>query len=299
MNRYPLWKYILIIAVVGVALLYALPNLYGKDPAVQISSSRGEISDLTRFEVEEALDEAGITYESIDIDANTLIVRFSDTDIQLEAQEVIRRALDNTHIVALNLAAATPAWLSALGAEPMFLGLDLRGGVNFLLEVDMEAAVKKAEERYVSDFRGLFRDENIRYSTITQRPEGGVLVRFRDAQQRAQGISIIENNYLELNVSEIDEGSGDFAALATLTEASVTETMRNALQQNITTLRKRVNELGVAEPIIQQQGQNRIVTQLPGVQDTARAKEILGATATLEFRMVDQENDVQAALDGR
>jgi len=299
MNRYPLWKYILIVVVVVVGILYALPNLYGNDPAVQISSSRGQVTDLTRFEVEGALDQAGVSYESIEIDGNNMIVRFANTDIQLEAQQVIRRALDNTHIVALNLAPATPAWLSLLGAEPMFLGLDLRGGVNFLLEVDMDAAIAKAEERYVSDFRTLFRDENIRYTTITQPPEGGILIRFRDAQQRSQGISAVQSNYRELNVTALQDGSGDFPVLATLTDASITETRRNALQQNITTLRKRVNELGVAEPIIQQQGQNRIVAQLPGVQDTARAKEILGATATLEFRMVDQENDVQAALEGR
>jgi len=299
MNRYPLWKYILIIVIVAVSLLYALPNLYGKDPAVQISSSRGQISDLTRFEVEGALEQAGISYESIQIEGSTLIVRFSNTDVQLEAQDAIRRALDNTHVVALNLAAATPAWLSALGAEPMFLGLDLRGGVNFLLEVDMDAAQAKAEERYVSDIRTLLMDNNIRYGTITRRAEGGVLVRFRDAQQRTDGISLIENNYIELNLASINDNSGDFPALATLSDISITETRRNALQQNITTLRKRVNELGVAEPVIQQQGQSRIVAQLPGVQDTARAKEILGATATLEFRMVDQEGDIQAAVDGR
>jgi len=299
MNRYPLWKYILIVVIVAVSLLYALPNLYGKDPAVQISSSRGQISDLTRFEVEGALEQAGISYESIQIEGSTLIVRFSNTDVQLEAQDAIRRALDNTHVVALNLAAATPAWLSALGAEPMFLGLDLRGGVNFLLEVDMDAAQAKAEERYVSDIRTLLMDNNIRYGTITRRAEGGVLVRFRDAQQRTDGISLIENNYMELNLASINDNSGDFPALATLSEISITETRRNALQQNITTLRKRVNELGVAEPVIQQQGQSRIVAQLPGVQDTARAKEILGATATLEFRMVDQEGDIQAAVDGR
>jgi preprotein translocase subunit SecD len=181
----------------------------------------------------------------------------------------------------------------------MFLGLDLRGGVNFLLEVDMNAAIAKAEERYVSDFRTLFRDEQIRYRTIGQRDEGGVLIRFRDQDQLSRAMSLIVNNYLELDVAEFDDGSGEFAVLATLKELSLTETRRNALQQNITTLRNRVNELGVAEPVIQQQGLNRIVVQLPGVQDTARAKEILGATATLEFRMVDQENDVQAALDGR
>ena len=181
----------------------------------------------------------------------------------------------------------------------MFLGLDLRGGVNFLLEVDMEAAMAKADDRYVSDLRTLLRDQDIRYKTITRNEEGGVQIRFRDQQQRDQAISIIETNYLELDVTALRDNSGEFPALAKLTDASLTETRRSALQQNITTLRNRVNELGVAEPVIQQQGLNRIVVQLPGVQDTARAKEILGATATLEFRMVDQENDVQAATEGR
>lgn len=300
MNRYPLWKYILIIIVVAVSSLYALPNLYGKDPAVQVSTARGaQLNELTIFDIEAALETAGIQYKSIESGPDNLTVRFANEDIQLKAQDVIRAALGNAYVVALNLAPATPQWLSALGAEPMYLGLDLRGGVNFLLEVDMDAAIEKAEERYVSDIRTLLRDENIRYRTISRRDEGGVLIRFRDAQQRIDGISGIRNSYRELIVSEVEDSSGDFSALARPDDASITETRRNALQQNITTLRNRVNELGVAEPVIQQQGQNRIVVQLPGVQDTARAKEILGATATLEFRMVDQQNDVQDAVDGR
>ena len=300
MNQYPAWKYILIAIIIVVSALYALPNLYGKDPAVQVSSSRGgQISELTGFEVEAALESAGIAHGPVEIEATSLIVRFANEEIQLRAQDTIKQALGNAYSVALNLAPATPAWLELFGAEPMFLGLDLRGGVNFLLEVDMVAALEKAEERYVSDLRTLLRDEGIRYRTISRGAEGGVLVSFRDQDQRSQGISIIINNYLELDVSEVDDGPGEFAALARLNEASITETRRNSLQQNITTLRNRVNELGVAEPVIQQQGLNRIIVQLPGVQDTARAKEILGATATLELRMVDQENDVQAALDGR
>jgi len=299
MNRYPLWKYILIGLITVLAALYALPNIYGKDPAVQVSTSRGQISELTRFEVEAALDGAGIEYLPVEIGATSLLVRLENEDTQLRAQDAIRVALDNNYVVALNLAPATPPWLSSLGAEPMFLGLDLRGGVNFLLEVDMEAAIVKAEERYVSDLRTLLREEGIRYRTISLRDQGGVLIRFRDGQQRSGAIDIIEDNYLELSLSEINDGSEDFAAVATISDTSMAETRRNALQQNITTLRKRVNELGVAEPVIQQQGSDRIIVQLPGVQDTARAKEILGATATLEFRMVDQENDVQAALDGR
>jgi preprotein translocase subunit SecD len=299
MNRYPLWKYILIIIVTLLSILYALPNIYGKDPAVQISSSRGQVTELTQFEVEAALEDAGITHEEIEFGLNSMIIRFSDEEVQLRAQDAIRAALDNTYVVALNLAAATPDWLDSLGGEPMFLGLDLRGGVNFLLEVDMDAAITKAEERYVSDLRTLLRDEGIRYRTISREDDGGVLVRFRDAESRSQAIPIIESNYLELTITEINDNPDDFAALAVVSDAALSETRVNALQQNITTLRKRVNELGVAEPVIQQQGLDRIVVQLPGVQDTARAKEILGATATLEFRMVDMENDIQAAMEGR
>lgn len=300
MNRYPAWKYVLIVIVVSVSILYALPNLYGKNPAVQITApGGGQISELAKFEIEAVLDTAVIEYQPVELTDNSLLVRFANEEIQLKAQDVLKKELGKTYVVALNLAPATPQWLTMFGAEPMFLGLDLRGGVNFLLEVDMETAVANADERYVSDIRTLLRDNDIRYRTISRNERGGVLIRFRDEQQRDQAISLIESNYLELEVSDMQDDSGEFPALASLSELSMNETRKNALQQNITTLRNRVNELGVAEPVIQQQGLNRIVVQLPGVQDTARAKEILGATATLEFRMVDQENDIQAALDGR
>jgi len=300
MNRYPAWKYALILLVVVVSVLYALPNVFGKDPAVQITApGGGEVSELARFEVEAALDTAQLEYTPIEFTDGSMLIRFANEEIQLQAQDALKKALGNKLVVALNLAPATPEWLELLGAEPMFLGLDLRGGVNFLLEVDMEAAMAKADDRYVSDLRTLLRDQDIRYKTIARNEEGGVQIRFRDQQQRDQAITIIETNYLELDVTALRDNSGEFPALAKLTDASLTETRRSALQQNITTLRNRVNELGVAEPVIQQQGLNRIVVQLPGVQDTARAKEILGATATLEFRMVDQENDVQAAVEGR
>ncbi len=300
MNRYPAWKYALILLVVVVSVLYALPNVFGKDPAVQITApGGGQVSELARFEVEAALDAAQLEYTPIEFTDGSMLIRFANEEIQLKAQDALKKALGNKLVVALNLAPATPEWLELLGAEPMFLGLDLRGGVNFLLEVDMEAAMAKADDRYVSDLRTLLRDQNIRYKTISRNEAGGVQIRFRDQQQRDQAISIIETNYLELDVTVLRDNSGEFPALAKLTDASLVETRRSALQQNITTLRNRVNELGVAEPVIQQQGLNRIVVQLPGVQDTARAKEILGATATLEFRMVDQENDVQAAVEGR
>ena len=300
MNRYPLWKYLLIIVVIAVGCLYALPNLYGKDPALQVSASRGaEISDLTRYSVEDALDEAGIKYGEISLAANNLVVRFQDEGTQLKAQDIVKQALGRSHTVALNLAPATPDWLRAFNAEPMFLGLDLRGGVHFLMQVDMEAAVAKAEERYISDIRTQLRDNRIRYKTITRLREGGLLIRFRGADQRRQGITEIEDNFPDLELDQPKAESGEFPLVVRLSENAVKETRRLALQQNITTLRKRVNELGVAEPVIQQQGLERVVVQLPGVQDTARAKDILGATATLEFRMTDEDHAVQDALDGR
>jgi len=300
MNRYPAWKYILILIVVGVSILYALPNVFGKNPAVQITASGGgQLTELAKFEVESALDEAKIEYQPVELVGGSLLVRLANEEIQLKAQDALKKTLGKTMIVALNLAPATPQWLSWFGAEPMYLGLDLRGGVNFLLEVDMDTAVSNADERYISDIRTLLREQDIRYKTISRNDRGGVLIRFRDQQQRSKAMALIESNYLELDVTELQDDSGEFPALAKLTVASMTETRKSALQQNITTLRNRVNELGVAEPVIQQQGMDRIIVQLPGVQDTARAKEILGATATLEFRMVDQENDVQAAVDGK
>ena len=300
MNRYSLWKYLFIIAIIAVGCLYALPNLYGKDPALQVSAARGaEISELTRYSVEDALDKAGIKYGEISLAEGNLVVRFQDEGTQLKAQDIVKEALGRSYTVALNLAPATPDWLRIFGAEPMFLGLDLRGGVHFLMQVDMEAAVAKAEERYVSDIRTQLRDNRIRYKTITRRRDGGLLIRFRGADQLQQGIAEIEDNFPDLELEQPEADSSEFPLAARLSDNAVKETRRLALQQNITTLRKRVNELGVAEPVIQQQGQERVVVQLPGVQDTARAKTILGATATLEFRMSDEEHSVQDALDGR
>ncbi|OGT64119.1 MAG: protein-export membrane protein SecD [Gammaproteobacteria bacterium RIFCSPLOWO2_02_FULL_47_50] len=300
MNRYPTWKYVLIAIIIIIGIIYSFPNIYGSDPALQISSSRGaEISELTELQVQIAFDEAGIKPQSYEINPNNLLIRFADEETQLRAQDAARNALDRTYVVALNLAPSTPDWLRKLGAEPMFLGLDLRGGVHFLMEVDMNAAISKAEERYVSDFRSLFRENKIRYRTISRRDQGGVLVRFQNSAEQENGVRLINKNNPEVKVDSSVSESGEFHALVTLSEQSIIETRTNALQQNIITLRKRVNELGVAEPVIQQQGDRRVVVELPGVQDTARAKDILGATATLEFRMVDDAHSVQDALDGR
>jgi len=298
MNRYPAWKYIFIFIVIAVGIIYALPNLYGSAPALQISasSSTAEVSELTELQVNIALDDANIESVSMELGDGRLTIKFSDEETQLRAKDVLQEALGRSHVIALNLAPNTPDWLRNLGAEPMFLGLDLRGGVHFLMEVDMEAAVKTSEERYVSDIRTLLRENKVRYKTITRNDEGGLLVRYRDAVQKVDGERLIKDNFRDLDVIDTKTEAPETRLI--LNPNVVKETQKNALQQNITTLRKRVNELGVAEPVIQQQGLKRIVVQLPGVQDTARAKEILGATATLEFRLVDDDHSVQDAIDG-
>ena len=299
MNQYSAWKYVLIIILMIVGGLYALPNIYGNEPALQVTSSRGaESGTLTELAVGAALDEAGITPSSMVVQDTGLLVRFANEEDQLRAQNAIKDTLGQDYVVALNLAPATPEWLRSLGAEPMFLGLDLRGGVHFLMEVNMPAAIEKAENRYISDFRTLLRENKIRYRTITRLDEGGVLIRYKDTEQQLAGDKLIEDTYFDLTLAANETG-GDIETVAQLTEQALQDTQENALQQNITTLRKRVNELGVAEPVIQRQGANRIVVQLPGVQDTARAKDILGATATLEFKMVDDTNSIDDALEGR
>lgn len=307
MNRYSSWKYILILIVMAVGILYALPNLYGSAPALQISASNasGEVSELTELQVNIALDDKNIKPVSMDISDGRLTIRFEDEETQLRAQGVLQDAMGLTHVIALNLAPNTPEWLRNLNAEPMFLGLDLRGGVHFLMEVDMDAAVKTSEERYVSDIRTTLRENSVRYKTITRNDAGGLLVRYRDAVQKFDGDKLINDTFPDLDIIEsanagsasdlLDDGP---QTSLILNPDVIKETEKNALQQNITTLRKRVNELGVAEPVIQQQGTKRIVVQLPGVQDTARAKDILGATATLEFRLVDDDHSVQEAING-
>ena len=297
MNRYPLWKYLLLLAALAVGIVYALPNLYGEDPALQISTTRGLMGEHVRKEVEQALKEAGLPFRSVALEGERILVRLPDTETQLRARDLLGRRLGERYVVALHLAPATPAWLRAIGALPMYLGLDLRGGVHFLMEVDMEAAVRQALERYVDELRALLRSEKVRYLTISREGEA-VKLRFRSAEARERAIRLIRKEFPRL-LLEPRDGEGH-PLVARLSEEEVREIRKLALEQNITTLRNRVNELGVAEPVIQQQGQDRIVVQLPGVQDTARAKEILGATATLEFRQVDEEHDpLEAVRTGR
>ncbi len=298
-NQYPWWKNLLIVFVVVVGTLYALPNLYGEDPALQISSKRGvSISDATIEQVRDGLNRAGLDVKAMEMTERGLIVRFGNTEDQLIARDVLGRDLSDGYVLALNLAPATPEWLRAIGGKPMYLGLDLRGGVHFLMQVDTDAAIANAEERYVSDFRSLLRSEKVRYLTIKRNARGGIDIKFRDAATRARAEELIRKEYRNLLVDERDSDNAYYLNFK-LSEAEMRETRSFAVQQNITTLRNRVNELGVAEPVIQRQGESRIVVQLPGVQDTAKAKEILGATATLEYRMADETHDVQDALNGR
>ncbi len=299
MNRYPLWKNLLILSIIVLGAIYALPNLYGEYPALQISTVRSAPLDADLEDtVRAALKEAQLEPLALERDERGLLVRLTDTEAQLKANDAVAAALGSDYVVALNLVPATPAWLQALGAKPMYLGLDLRGGVHFLMEVDMEAVVRMTEERFVSDLRSALREKKIRYKTIAREAGGGILVTLRDAASQSEAEDLFNEEFRDLTFALENDSEGSAVRL-NLKEDYIRETRKLALQQNLTTLRNRVNELGVAEPIIQQHGLDRLIVQLPGVQDTARAKEILGATATLEFRMVDEEHDAQEAVEGK
>jgi preprotein translocase subunit SecD len=299
MNKYPFWKYLIILAIIVPGFLYALPNLFGEDPALQISPTRTAIiDDSTRQQVEAVLGDAGIQFHSLQLLESGLQVRFRNTDDQLKAKDVVENELGDKYTVALNLVPATPAWLEALNAQPMYLGLDLRGGVHFLMQVDIEGAIRNTEKRLVSDLRTGLRENRIRYVTVTSSKDNGIHVVFPDEERREQALPVIQDDFDDLSYTEVErDGKPAFRLL--LTEPAKKEIKDFAVKQNMTALRNRINELGVAEPIVQQQGEDRIVVQLPGVQDTARAKEIIGRTATLEIMLVDEKNDVTNALQGR
>ncbi|ENM3813619.1 protein translocase subunit SecD [Vibrio paracholerae] len=298
LNRYPLWKYLMVMLTISVAALYALPNIYGEDPAIQITGARGASVDMSTLDaVTDALNKAQLSQKSIALENGSILVRFNDTDTQISARDIISEALGKDKIVALNLAPSTPNWLESIGGAPMKLGLDLRGGVHFLMEVDMDAAMEKLVSQQEEAFRNDLRDEKIRYRVI--RPlSDAVEVTLRDAEQLAQTKLLLESKHRDMTFTT-SESDGRFVLVAKFTEARLQEIRNYAVEQNITILRNRVNELGVAEPLVQRQGATRIVVELPGVQDTARAKEILGATATLEFREVDDKADLAAAAAGR
>ncbi len=295
MNRYPLWKNILVAITLVLGLLYTLPNFFGESPAVQVSSVKTAIKVDAKLlsRVEDVLKNEGIQNQGLFADHNSIRVRFDSTDTQLKAKDAIEKALnpvadDATYSVALNLLSSSPSWLTSMHALPMYLGLDLRGGVHFLLQVDMKGAVTKRLDSVGADIRTLLRDKNLRHGGIAR--EGNTLIiRFRDAETRAKVQNVLADNQPELAVVEQQDG-GDFKLVATLKPEAQLRLQSDSIKQNISTLHNRINELGVAEPIIQQQGADRIVVQLPGVQDTAKAKDILGRTATLEIRMVDDEN---------
>lgn len=291
MNRYPLWKYIFIAIALLIGALYSLPNVFGESPAIQISAAKGAnaINAALMSEVESVLKQEELPYQTITLEKNSIKVRFTDLDTQRKAQETISAKLGNGYVVALNLLSRSPAWLQGIGAQPMYLGLDLRGGVHFLMQVDMKAASDKAIERYAGDIRTQLREKRVAYAGIT-RDGQSVQVKFKDAAELAKGESEIKKSFPDLTVKESEGSDGVKLLTASLDLPSQKRVQEFALKQNITTLHNRVNELGVAEPIIQQQGADRIVVQLPGVQDTAKAKEILGRTATLEIRMVDEEH---------
>lgn len=294
-NRYPLWKYIFIFVVIVAAFIYAAPNLYGEYPAVQIMGSNTAVVDNSTLEAaKNAIDKAGIKYHDDLFQGQTLLFRFTSTDDQLKAKEIIQEALGENYLVALNLSPATPNWLKSLGGVPMKLGLDLRGGVHFLMQVDVNSVL---QQRVEGDLRGIgqaLRDERIRYSGINRKSAEQVVIQFRSEDALSNAYSFVSRRYNEFTWSK-QTTNNDFALIGTLSPTNLFEIRQETLEQEMTTLRNRVNELGVSEAIVQQQGESRIAVDLPGIQDTAEAKNILGKTATLEFHMVDVEHDAQLA----
>ncbi|MCW8166083.1 protein translocase subunit SecD [Verminephrobacter aporrectodeae subsp. tuberculatae] len=304
MNRYPIWKYAILGIVLLVGALYTLPNFFGEAPAVQVSSAKAavQVNEALRQRVEQALAAAGVTPQRVDLEGQSVRVRFDSPDTQLKARDAIQKALvpdanDASYIVALNLVSRSPAWLKALHANPMYLGLDLRGGVHFMLQVDIQAALTRKAEAYVGDLRTALRDKNIRHGGVSR--EGyNIDVVLRDEATLAAVRALLAEQFPDLQASSAPEGAG-FRLRASIEPQAARRVQEQALKQNMVTLHNRINELGVAEPVIQQQGLERIVVQLPGVQDTAKAKDILGRTATLEVRMVDESAEARAAQAGR
>ncbi len=304
MNRYSWWKYLIIAVALFIGLIYTLPNFFGEAPAVQLSSGKATVKLNTEAvaKVESALKDGGVTADFVEFDGSSVRARFKDTDTQLKAKDLLIKAFnpdatDPHYIVALNLLSRSPSWLRALHAQPMYLGLDLRGGVHFLMQVDMKAALTQKLESLSGDMRTLLRDKDIRHSGI-RRDGQQVIVRFRDEAGRKAARPVLNDGLLDLVWSDGTDESGDVTLVGKLTPKSERAIQDQAIKQNITTLHNRINELGVAEPVIQQQGADRVVVQLPGVQDTAKAKDIIGRTATLEVRMVDDSTEAQAALSG-
>ena len=304
MNRYPVWKYAILVIVLLVGVLYTLPNFFGEAPAVQVSSAKAtvKVDSSVQQRVEEVLKAAGVTPDFVALEGNSVRARFDTPDTQLKAKDAIQKALvpdanDPSYIVALNLVSRSPLWLKALHANPMYLGLDLRGGVHFMLQVDMQAALTKKAESYAGDIRTALRDKNIRHGGISREGQN-IDIKVRDEATMTAARNLIADQFADLQLTSTPEGS-EFKLRASIKPEATRRVQEQALKQNIVTLHNRINELGVAEPVIQQQGLDRIVVQLPGVQDTAKAKDILGRTATLEVRMVDEGAEARAAETGR
>jgi preprotein translocase subunit SecD len=296
MNQNPIWKYLVLVLIVVPAFLYALPNVYGEDPGIQIAGVRGaEVTQSTLSLVTNLVRDAGMEPIATSLDNTGIRLRFADTSEQLKARELITSNLGAGYTVALGLMPAMPDWLANLGAVPMYLGLDLRGGVHFLMQVDIPSAQERAKASYVDDIRTLLREEDTRHRGVRLQADGSILIKFRDIETRDLGYDQIVRNYIELSGVPNDEAEFP-ELLLTVSEARLKEVGDFALQQNITALRSRIDELGVSEPVIQRQGADRIVVQLPGVQDTARAKDILGRTATLEVMLVDEDNDISSSI---
>ncbi|MEI6733270.1 MAG: protein translocase subunit SecD [Comamonadaceae bacterium] len=303
MNRYPIWKYTIILIALVVGFLYTLPNFFGEAPAVQVSSAKvtNKVDSVTKLRVEEILKTAGITADFVTLDNTSVKARFGNTETQLKAKDAIQRALipdaaNAGYIVALNLLSRSPVWLTSLHAFPMYLGLDLRGGVHFMLQVDMQAALAKKAESLSGDIRTSLREKNVRHTGINRSGQT-IEVRFRDMPTLTAAKVLILDQFPDLQTLEAPDGA-EFKLTASIKPEAARRVQDQSLKQNITTLHNRINELGVAEPVIQQQGLDRIVVQLPGVQDTAKAKDILGRTATLEVRMVDESSEARAAESG-
>jgi preprotein translocase subunit SecD len=300
MNRYPFWKYAIIVVALLVGAVYTLPNFFGEAPAVQISAGKAsvKVDAAVQARVEQVLQAANLVPDVVSLENGSLKVRFEDTDTQIKAKDAIQQALvpdvnDASYVVALNLLSRSPAWLSALNAAPMYLGLDLRGGVHFMLQVDMPAALTKKAESLAGDIRTSLREKNVRHSGITRNAQT-IEIRFRDKETLDAAQRVLQDQFADLQTNSTPDGT-EFKLVATINPVAAKRVQEQAIKQNITTLHNRINELGVAEPVIQQQGLDRIVVQLPGVQDTAKAKDILGRTATLEIRMVEESAEARAA----
>ncbi len=303
MNRYPVWKYVILLVALLVGAIYTLPNFFGEAPAVQVSAARAsvKIDDTTLAKVQEALTAASLTPDLIGVEGSSVKARFGNTDDQLKAKDVVQKALvpdanDASYVVALNLLSRSPSWLTALHAFPMYLGLDLRGGVHFMLQVDMQAALTKKAESLTGDLRTSLRDKNVRHGGISRNGQT-IELRLRDSATLAAARAVLQDQFPDLSATDVPD-AGEYKLTASIKPEAARRVQDQALKQNITTLHNRINELGVSEPVIQQQGLDRIVVQLPGVQDTAKAKDILGRTATLEVRLVDESTEAGAAAAG-